>query len=532
MQGDSAATRLPLSGLRIAVTAADLEQLEHRGIAAYSRNLLKALHRAGADLWLITEFDPRVKVPGLRRLPAATQDLLRTAKILDDLCAGHSAPEMSDYRLEQQWPPGLRRIQHIQQRWNGIMQRLAPYLPSLWLRRSYHEGAMPVIFVHEHRDNPYLRHQRLDYLDEVTGILCARRFFGNANALAARGTGGGIKLDLYSFDLLITTCPINLDSDGKTPILQTIHDLIPVEFARHGESPVAFTKRLQASLQQGRLFMSEASRRKYHQYISEHPLNSSATNHERVAIQPPTLQLTPAQLKQSMQTARPEPWSWQPPGQAKKQQKQNARTEQARGLSSLRFLLFNSSVEPRKNVIFLVKAFRESRLAERGYHLCITGTLKQDSYSREVRRLVQNDDSILLTGYIDEPSKVELYSRALALLSPSLVEGFGIPLLDAACIGLPAIASDSASHSEIRDLHDFRQHITLLRTVKTTSWASLISSLADQYEQLDENAIEALVQERLNRYLKYQSTVELEFANSIQQSVRSLVNPLRTSSNS
>ncbi|NDC15785.1 MAG: hypothetical protein EBZ76_11620, partial [Synechococcaceae bacterium WB9_2_170] len=265
MSGDGRAHSEALAGLRLAVTAADLEQLEHRGIAAYSRNLLKALAAGGAEVWLITEFDPKLVVPGFKRLPRATRELLQAAKILDDLCAGHSAPEMSSYRMETVLPPGMQRLNRTGKRWQQkIWAWFSPYIPVQLIPRDYREEKMPVILVHEHRDNPYLRHQRLDYLDGVTGILCAPRFFGKANWLASRMAQRGVRLKLHSFDALITTCPINLSGDGTTPILQTIHDLIPIEFARHGESPVAFTRRLQAALGQNRLFMSRASQTKYH----------------------------------------------------------------------------------------------------------------------------------------------------------------------------------------------------------------------------------------------------------------------------
>ena len=65
----------------------------------------------------------------------------------------------------------------------------------------------------------------------------------------------------------------------------------------------------------------------------------------------------------------------------------------------------------------------------------MTGKLKSDSYSKAVKEVVANEPAILLTGYVDEATKLDLYLNALALLSPSLVEGFGIPVLDAACLG-------------------------------------------------------------------------------------------------
>ena len=506
----------PLAGLRLAVTAADLEQLEHRGIAAYSRNLLKALSAGGAEVWLITEFDPRLQIPGFKRLPKATQELLRAAKILDDLCAGHSTPEMSSYGLESLLPPGIQRIHRIGTRLKKTFWKwLSAYIPVTLVPRHYKEDKMQAILVHEHHDNPYLRHQRLDYLDVITGILCAPRFFGKANWLASRTAHTGVRFKLQSFDALITTCPMNVTGDCATPVLQSIHDLIPVEFARHGESPVTFTRRLQAALGQSRLFMSKASQAKYHHYIGKDVAP------ETVLVQPPSLQiplgLNPKLFESAcMENAALTSWTWLPESLRYKNQKLQTK---AKELQTLQYLLFNSSIEPRKNAIFLVKAFLESKLAERGYSLCIVGSLKQDSYSDVLKKIVDGNPYIMLTGYVDEPTKYELYSRCLALTSPSLVEGFGIPVLDAACMGIPTIASESASHSEIRDMHDFSKFITLARTIKTTSWASLFEKLADRHECLSAADTESLVNQRMSRYEEMQALIESNFATKLQEAI-------------
>ena len=49
-------TTQPLKGRKILVTAYDLEQSEHRGIAVFSKSLMRCLHEAGAEVWLLTEF--------------------------------------------------------------------------------------------------------------------------------------------------------------------------------------------------------------------------------------------------------------------------------------------------------------------------------------------------------------------------------------------------------------------------------------------------------------------------------------------
>ena len=52
--------------------------------------------------------------------------------------------------------------------------------------------------------------------------------------------------------------------------------------------------------------------------------------------------------------------------------------KRVKGLRLLRYLLFNSSVEARKNLLFLTQAYSESDLSSQGIQLCVTGKLKDD----------------------------------------------------------------------------------------------------------------------------------------------------------
>lgn len=84
--------------------------------------------------------------------------------------------------------------------------------------------------------------------------------------------------------------------------------------------------------------------------------------------------------------------------------------QKLQALHPCRYLLFNSSIEPRKNLLFVLKAYLESGLEAHGIQLCITGKLKNDGYSNEVRRLADCHPFILLTGYVDEASSANCFS--------------------------------------------------------------------------------------------------------------------------
>ena len=81
-------TAKSLKGRKILVTAYDLEQNEHRGIAVYSKTLIHCLNEAGAEVWLLTEFFDKLTEKGLRKLPKITQAMIRNARILNSLALG------------------------------------------------------------------------------------------------------------------------------------------------------------------------------------------------------------------------------------------------------------------------------------------------------------------------------------------------------------------------------------------------------------------------------------------------------------
>ena len=102
--------------------------------------------------------------------------------------------------------------------------------------------------------------------------------------------------------------------------------------------------------------------------------------------------------------------------------------------------------------------------------------------AKPLKEIVAHEPGIILTGYVDESSKLDLYLNALGLLSPSLVEGFGIPVLDGACLGMPTIASDCESHLEIQNLHDFED--------TCSAWTHLIVANGQQHCRLLQAAID------------------------------------------
>lgn len=117
------------------------------------------------------------------------------------------------------------------------------------------------------------------------------------------------------------------------------------------------------------------------------------------------------------------------------------------------FLLFVGTLEPRKNLLTLLKAFartlRETALRPQ---LVITGG--KGWLMTETESFIQSagiSDRLLFTGYLADEELRALYSTCKAFVYPSVYEGFGLPPLEAMACGAPVIASQIAALREVLD---------------------------------------------------------------------------------
>jgi glycosyltransferase involved in cell wall biosynthesis len=119
------------------------------------------------------------------------------------------------------------------------------------------------------------------------------------------------------------------------------------------------------------------------------------------------------------------------------------------------FILFVGTIEPRKNLLTLVRAFAELlRTTEHQPQLVIAGA--QGWLTGEFDRVVaeaKTGDRLRLIGYVGDDDLRALYSACKAFVYPSLYEGFGLPPLEAMACGAPVIASRIAAHVETLGAH-------------------------------------------------------------------------------
>jgi glycosyltransferase involved in cell wall biosynthesis len=107
------------------------------------------------------------------------------------------------------------------------------------------------------------------------------------------------------------------------------------------------------------------------------------------------------------------------------------------------FILFVGTVEPRKNLLTLVRAFAElTEQTSLRPQLVIAG--RKGWLTEELFALIEQTDlsrRILFTGYISDEDLAALYSSCRVCVYPSLYEGFGLPPLEAMSCGAPVITS-------------------------------------------------------------------------------------------
>ena len=116
-----------------------------------------------------------------------------------------------------------------------------------------------------------------------------------------------------------------------------------------------------------------------------------------------------------------------------------------------RYILFVSTIEPRKNLITLLDAFEGLRSSGRyDGALIVVGRIGW-KVEETVHRMKTSrwKDAIHHLDYIDRDQLAEIYRRAEIFVFPSLYEGFGFPLLEAMACGVPAIAAASSSLPEV-----------------------------------------------------------------------------------
>lgn len=142
-------------------------------------------------------------------------------------------------------------------------------------------------------------------------------------------------------------------------------------------------------------------------------------------------------------------------------------------LAASRYFVVCGSIEPRKNHLLLLEVWRKlvATVGSSAPHLVIVGSIgwngadildrfeKCDATRRHIHPIAG----------LSSPALTNLLQGAVALLMPSLNEGFGLPVVEARKLGVPVIVSDIPAHREVAG-----PSACLLPTDDAMGWAETI----------------------------------------------------------
>jgi glycosyltransferase involved in cell wall biosynthesis len=122
-------------------------------------------------------------------------------------------------------------------------------------------------------------------------------------------------------------------------------------------------------------------------------------------------------------------------------------SEPSQDVNKEKKLLFVGSLETRKNIHGLIKAFSLSRLEREGFQLVIAGG--DGVGAPAIKVLAASVRGVDLRGFVSDDQLKHLYRTSLAFVYPSYLEGFGVPILEAASAGLPILTSITGATGEV-----------------------------------------------------------------------------------
>jgi glycosyltransferase involved in cell wall biosynthesis len=127
------------------------------------------------------------------------------------------------------------------------------------------------------------------------------------------------------------------------------------------------------------------------------------------------------------------------------------------GLVAGEFLVYAAGVSPHKSLDTLLEALALLHAEDRSPQLVLAGDLENDSFlsaATEIRERIGAlglESQVRLPGFVPDDDLARLYSACAAAVVPSLAEGFGLPAVEAAACGAPAVLSDLPAHRETLD---------------------------------------------------------------------------------
>lgn len=144
------------------------------------------------------------------------------------------------------------------------------------------------------------------------------------------------------------------------------------------------------------------------------------------------------------------------------------------------YILYVGQLQPRKNLVRLIRAFEQLKWSRPELQLVIAGGhgwLKQPILEAIKKSSAAKD--IVLPGVVPDNLLPALYRQAEVFVLPSLYEGFGMPILEAMACGCPVVTSNVSSMPEVAG-----EAAVLVEPIDTESIAAGIKEALGRREDL------------------------------------------------
>ncbi len=166
------------------------------------------------------------------------------------------------------------------------------------------------------------------------------------------------------------------------------------------------------------------------------------------------------------------------------------------------YLLYLGTLQPRKNIPFLIKAFVQLKKQYKGnklidnLELVLRGSRNGHNYDQEIDIVLEKINQknkqiykqIKFIGYISNEEAPLVFAGAEVFCFPSMYEGFGLPLLEAMAMQTPTVVSDIKCFEEIANSSSL-----LAKVNNLDDWTSKLyniltnKELQDKYIKLGKN---------------------------------------------
>lgn len=116
------------------------------------------------------------------------------------------------------------------------------------------------------------------------------------------------------------------------------------------------------------------------------------------------------------------------------------------------YFLHIGTLQPRKNIPFLLEAFALFHKQYPSLQLVLTGGKNFSHYDKKIDEIIEKhhlQNKVLFLGYVENKDLVSLIDTSQCVISVSMYEGFGLPILESMARGIPVVCSNIPAYEEV-----------------------------------------------------------------------------------